>query len=126
MTYGIWRPDGRGVQPGGHVGGDIQTGESYSVRYCRPDMPGSLITRTAYPVEYDECPGEHVVQIQTEWLVCTDPSDPGGTEIWSDYAYDDDSEIYGSAAAAESAARKTADQMLGEADIETWNGLPDH
>ncbi|SRR6266496_3703138 len=125
MGYGIWQPDGRGVQPGGHAGGDIQAGDSYSVRYVRPDLPGSLITRTAYPVEYDHLPGEFVIQIQTEWLVCTDPRDPGGTEIWSDYAYDDEGcPIYGSAAEAERAARRAASAMLGEAGIHDWNGQP--
>ncbi len=125
MGYGIWQPDGSGVQPGGHVGGDIQRGESFNVRYVRPDLPGSMITRTAYPVEYDHLPGEFVVQIQTEWLVCTDPRDPGGTEIWSDCAYDDEgAPIWSSAAEAEGAARRAASEMLGEAEIHDWNGQP--
>jgi hypothetical protein len=125
MGYGNWQPDSRGVQPGGWVGGDIQRGDSYSVRYVRPDMPGSLITRTAYAVEYDNLPGEFVIQIQTEWLVCTDPSDPGGTEIWSDYAYDDEGcPIYDSAAKAEDAARQAAAELLGDAGSHDWNGQP--
>jgi len=123
MGYGIWQPDGSGVRPGGHGGGDIQRGDSYSVRYVRPDMPGSLITRTAYAVE--NVPGEFTVQIQTEWLICTDPRDPGGTEIWSDVSYDDEgAPIYSSAADGERAARQVAAELLGDAGAHDWNGHP--
>lgn len=31
---------------------------------------------------------------QTEWILCTDPDDPGGTEITSDYEYDAGSVLY--------------------------------
>jgi len=39
---GQWRTDCTGVQPDG----DIQAGESFSVRFIRPDLPGSLLTVT--------------------------------------------------------------------------------
>jgi hypothetical protein len=124
MTYGTWQPDGTGIRPGGDAGGDIQAGNSFSVRYVRPDLPGSLITRTAYAVE--NVPGEFTIQIQTEWLVCTDPRDPGGTEIWSDYAYDDEGcPIWSSVGEAEDAAREGAAKMLGEAEMHDWDGQPD-
>ena len=126
METTMWQADGTGVQPGGDIGGDIQAGDSYSVRYRRADLPGSMITWTAYPVEYDNCPGEFVVQTQTEWLVCEDPSDPGGTEIWSEVSCkDDDGAIYDSAADAEAAACEAATVMLGHAGIQYWNGLPE-
>jgi hypothetical protein len=124
MGYGMWQPDGSGVQPGGHVGGDIQRGGSFAIRYVRADLPGSMITRTAYPVEYDHLPGEFAVQVQTGWLVCTDPSDPGGTEVWSDYAYDDGYETYGSAAAARAAASRVATELLRDAGSHDWDGQP--
>jgi hypothetical protein len=124
---GSWQPDGTGVTSGGDVGGDIQVGEdSYSVRYLRADMPGSMITITFYPVEYDECPGEYVVQRQTEWLVCEDPADPGGTEIWSEYEYDDlpthDSDTI---AGAEREAQEYAEAALGYASDHQWDGEPE-
>jgi hypothetical protein len=120
----MWQPDGRGVLPGGDCGGDIQRGESFSVRYVRPDMPGSLITRTAYAVE--NCPGEFTVQILTEWLVCTDPADPGGTEIWSDSERNyEGTPIYNRAWKAEDAASQAALGMLREAGSHDWDGQPD-
>jgi hypothetical protein len=123
----LWHPDGTGVQPGGDaVGGDIQRGDSYSVRFIRDDMPGSLLTVTFYAVEYGNCPGEFVVQRQIEWLLCSDPADPGGTEIWSDYEYDDISPtVMDTAGQAEQAAREVAAQDLdGGAEDINWNGQP--
>ena len=55
-----------------------------------------MVTVTFYPMEYDERPGEFVVQRETEFLTCTDPSDPGGTEIWSEDNIDDLYEMYDS------------------------------
>ena len=123
MTNGTWQPDGSGVRMGGDRGGDFQAGDSFSVRYVRPDLPGALITRTVYPV-YGACPGEFAVQIETEWLLCTDPADPGGTEVWSDYAYHDQSGTYGSAAAARAAASRVATELLQDAGSHDWDGQP--
>ena len=118
-----WQPDGRGVQPGGNVGVPLRERASYSVRYVRADLPGAMITRTAYPVE--RYPGEFTVRIETEWLICEDPAAPGGTETWSDYAYDDEGcPIYGSATEAEGAARQVAAELLGDAGIHDWDGQP--
>lgn len=90
LTDSDWRPDGTGVEPNGDaVGGDIQRGESYSVRFIRPDRPRSLVTVSFYATESDNNPGEYGVQRQVEWLVCEDPNLPGDTEVWSDDAYDD-------------------------------------
>src|SRR5690348_10449706 len=85
-----WAADDTGVQPGGDTGSDIQAGESYSVRYRRADRPCAMITRTAYPAEAPSRLGVFFVQVETELLVSDDPHDPGGTEIWSRYAYDDE------------------------------------
>lgn len=123
-----WKPDGTGVQSAGDIGGDIQRGETYSVRFVRPDKPGSLYTVTFYAVEYDhQCPGEFVVQEQTEWMVCEDPRDPGGTEIWSDMQTRDISEhVWYTQAEAEKEAREFAEAELrpGSSDI-GWDGEPD-
>lgn len=122
-----WRADGRGIVSNGDAcGGDIQRGDSYSVRFVRPEMPGSLITVTFYAVEYDQNPGEFDVQRQVEWMVCADPSDPGGTEIWSDVACDDLSPlVIDSQAKAEREAREFADEELDAAPAHQWDGQPD-
>lgn len=120
------QPDGTGVQPGGDVGGDIQRGGSYSVRFVRPDKPGSLITVTFYAVEYG-CPSGFVVQRQIEWLVCEDPSDPGGTENWSEVVHDDPfSTAFDTVGAAEEDAWLAAQEALGVAwAYGRWDGEPD-
>ena len=121
---GIWVADGSGVQPGGDVGVDNQAGESYSVRYQRADRPCAMITRTAYPAEAMGQPDVFFVQIQTEWLVCSDPLNPGDTEIWSDSTTDDEPGIYDSAKEAEIAARLAATELLGDDSVQDWDGLP--
>lgn len=119
-----WRADGDGVGSSGDCGGDIQWGDSYSVRYVRPDMPGSLITVTFYAVEYDENPGEFGVQRQVEFMVCEDPADPGGTEIWSEVTYDDVNDlVIDTADEAEREAREFALMALELGYQHKWNGL---
>lgn len=93
----MWREHDSGVGPGGDCGGDWQVGESVSKRFVRDDLPGSLVTVSIYPImhsEGDTCvprnctPGQIELEEQIEWLLCDDPSDPGGTETWSDYTYE--------------------------------------
>jgi hypothetical protein len=121
-----WEADGTGIQPGGDVGGGIQAGESFSVRYRRACVPLAMITRTAYPAEDEQWPGEFFVQVQTEWLTFTDVGDPGGSETWSDYGYDDEPCTYATAAEAEQAARQVATGLLGDGCSHSWDGLPGH
>jgi hypothetical protein len=119
-----WGPDGTGVmEDGDDVGGDIQDGKSFSVRYVRPDLPGALITVTYYPVT--QIAGEWGVERQVEFMVCDDPADPGGTEIWSETATDSviDVVIY-SQAAAEQSACEFAEAALDEAWQHGWGGQP--
>ena len=120
----VWAADGTGVQPGGDAGSDVQAGESYSVRYRRADRPGAMITRTAYPARVPGRPREFFVQVETEWLVSIDPQDPGGTEIWSEYAFDDEPEIYLNAAEAEEAAVRVATGLLADSCSQNWDGRP--
>lgn len=120
-----WWPDGT-VQSGGDIAGDIQRGGSYSVRFVAPRYRGSLITVTFYAVEYDELPGEFAVQRQVEWLVCENPSDPGGTEIWSECGRSDVTEVViSSAEEAEAEAREFA--FAAHPDVSSyadWDGQP--
>jgi hypothetical protein len=121
---GGWITDTMGVQPGGDVGGDIQAGESYAVRYRRPDQECAIITCTAFPAQSPTRPGVFFVQVQTEWLVCADPRDPGGTEIWSESDTYDEAATYDSAAEAQAVARRVATSLLDDAASHDWDGLP--
>lgn len=87
-----WTADGPPLA-GGTVGGD-GAGEAVSVRYTC-EKPGSLTDVYWYVVdlrerneadENDEYPWD--VEEMTQFMVCTDPNDPGSTEVWSDYTYD--------------------------------------
>ena len=126
-----WHLDGKGIIDGGDVGGDIQVGTAWSVRYIRDDMPGSLITVNVYAVDHDnDNPDrrgeEFAIQTQTEFMVCADPSDPGGTEIWSDLDYEDGVFAYETLAEAETAAREAAenDNTEAAASAQGWDGKP--
>jgi hypothetical protein len=120
-----WLPDETGIARDDRVGDDDQVGESYSVRFRRADLPGAIITRTAYPVNVgDDCEGQFLVRVETEWLVCRDPRDPGGTELWSDRYTRDEAESYRAAAEAEHAARSVASELLRDAGSLMWDGLP--
>ena len=78
-----WNSD-RKILRGGDVGGDIQAGESYSLRYHLASDPKRIVTVYTYAVT---CRGGFGVETQTELMVCDDPRDPGSTERWSDYTY---------------------------------------
>ena len=76
----------------GDVGGDVQVSDAWEARWQRqlPDGHTARVTR-AYYVAADQVDGTadgpvHL-ECQTEYLVCTDVSDPGGTEVWGDYTY---------------------------------------
>lgn len=124
-----WQPDGTGVQPNGDCGGDVQDGESFSVRFTNPALPGRLITVAFYPVIYPEWKSrEWGVERLVEWLICTDPTDPGGTEVWSDTAVDLVNETafyHRREAEAEAEAREFAEAGLSRAWTYAWNGAPE-
>jgi hypothetical protein len=122
-----WQPDGTGIVSNGDCGGDIQRGDSYSVRYRHPQLPHAVITRSAYAAEdTDRNPGEFFVQVETEWIVCTDPADPGGTETWSDTSYDDEEDrSWDTAEEAEADARRVAAELLQDAGSHSWDGRPE-
>jgi hypothetical protein len=92
----MWREHDSGLMCAGDVGGDNQVGKGWSKRFVRTDSPGSLLTVSIYPIghsEGDTCvprdcrPGQIDLEAQVEYMICTDPDDPGGTEVWSDYLY---------------------------------------
>ena len=120
-----WLPGEAGIARNDQDGDDDQAGDSYSVRFRRADRPGAIIRRTAYPVRVGgDRVGQFLVRVETEWLVCSDPRDPGGTELWSDRYTNDEAESYLSAAEAEHAARNIASELLRDADSLIWDGLP--
>lgn len=88
----------------GEYGGDIQVGKASHVRFTHTDMPGRLVTVYAYPTApersiettegtkttfhgYKHDLDSVGIQVQTEFMVCDDIDDPGSTERWSDYRY---------------------------------------
>jgi hypothetical protein len=121
-----WLPDGTAIACDDQVGGDDQVGESYSVRFRRADLPGAIITRTAYPVNVGgDCEGQFLVRVETVWLVCRDPDDPGGTEVWSDRRVEDENELYGTSIEAARAAWGVACELRCDAGFLAWDGLPE-
>ncbi len=113
---------GGGVLPGGDVGGDVQLDESFSVRFWHRDHPGALVTYRYYTaLDLDDLTSVYLER-QTEYLVCTDPADPGSTEVWSDYRYETVQRGFESVEAATATARRAAEGHL--ACAEAWSGLP--
>ena len=123
---GEWLPDETGVAHNDQDGDDQQVGQSYSVRFRRADLPGAIITQTAYPVNVgSDCKGPFLVRVETVWLICRDPKDPGGTEVTSDHSSEDEEELYETAVEAEQAARKVANELNKVAGSHTWDGFPE-
>jgi hypothetical protein len=132
VDRGAWRPDKAGVSQGGDIGGDIQASDSWAVRFVRDDQPAgpgsaSLVTVTCYGTEDEENnPGEFGIVREVEYLICTDPDDPGGTELWSEYEYDDVFPDQDPRTAEEAGclARDEAEAALNDAGELAWNGRP--
>jgi len=115
-----WQPDGSGVTTGGPAA-DSQLGAAYRVHFVNPAAPGCLITLTYFA---EEAGRRYAVGRECEFLVCSDPSDPHGTKVWSDTDYDGVAGMLGpfsSATYAERAALENAEWSLecGE-DIGAW------
>jgi hypothetical protein len=133
----MWREHDSGVVDGGDCGGDHQIGKAPSKRFVRDDLPGSIVTVTIYPIghsEGDTCvprnctPDQIDLEEQIEWLICTDPDDPGGTETWSDYRYESPlADLDGrpldlpDVATAEREARRLLDSWVP--GIVSWDGI---
>jgi hypothetical protein len=123
-TEPIWVRDqqGGGVLPGGDVGGDSQASESFSVRFHHRDHPEVLVTYSYYAAVDEVNPATITVERETEYLVCTDPDDPGGSEVWSAYRRTTLPGIFASVPAATNAALQAAQAHL--VCEESWAGRP--
>jgi len=130
-----WQTQDPAVAPGGDVGGDYQAGEAWSVRLASDQVPGALITVYVFAEagrrrdpDMGDVPadGEYHVQVMTEYLTCTDISDPGGTETWSDMVYDDAASprTYNDGDEADQAARKLAGAYAANPGRFGWDGEP--
>lgn len=74
----------------GSVGGDIQDGPAWSRRFVlwHPGTGLCVVLNVAHYVAMeDDLVHLPWIQRQTEWIVCRDFVDPGGTEEYADYAY---------------------------------------
>ncbi len=121
-----WVPDGKGVLEGGDmVGGDRQVTKAWDVRYWLTGIPGrtlhSCVTVSYYGTQPED--GDVItVSVTYEFLVCTNPADPGGSEEWSDSSYVDNvAGPYDTYAEAEDMALQLAGGHLAhEVD---WDGM---
>jgi len=113
---------GGGVLPGGDVGGDAQLDESFSVRFHHRHRPGAMVTYRYYAaLDLDDLATVYLER-QTEYMLCTDPADPGSTEAWSDTRYETVQHGFASVEAASAAAKRAAEAHL--ACEEDWPGRP--
>ncbi len=130
-----WRRVDPAVENGGDVGGDIQCTDSYSVRY-RPiaepdDGQYALVTIYFYgcdtPASYGGRRWEgppatgHWVRQQVEFLICEDPEEPGGSEVYAEYTYHDLPDSYPDAEAAKGAAWGMAQREPAIQSLD-WDG----
>ena len=66
---------------------EYQVGDSWDARWTARLSEGwAVVTQTFYLAALD---GRRFVESQVEYLWCTDPTDPGGTELASDIQYID-------------------------------------
>jgi hypothetical protein len=94
MSDATWVKDPQ-IFEGGTSGGDWQVSDDVNVRYrltAEPDDGLFAMVDENFYVEsraddYQSPP--YVVVCQAQYHVCTDPENPGGTETYSDYEYDD-------------------------------------
>jgi hypothetical protein len=115
-----WRRVNPSIASGGDVGGDVQATESYSVRFRPVSEPDdglfAMVTAYFYGAKLH---GRCWVQEQVEFLVCSDPQDPGSSEVWSDYRVMDHDQAR-SVGLADQAARDMAASLDGHGL--TWDG----
>lgn len=98
-----WIAHGDVAEDAGSIGGDVQAGPAWSKRFDRwmPSIGKWAVINDSYYVaaedrvvgtedagEFEVAESHEWVQRQLEILICRDPSDPGGTEEWSDYTYE--------------------------------------
>lgn len=80
-----------------HVGGDIQASDAWSARLIW-SAAGRHIVRTAYAyavgcdedgtrVDVDVTPHHYEIDVMLDEVLCTDPDDPGSSELDADISY---------------------------------------
>lgn len=67
----------------------VITASAYAIReYREVDDEGRDTGHRDSEPSYDKYEVFLDVEQQTEYIVCTDPDDPGSTELWSEYLYE--------------------------------------
>jgi hypothetical protein len=122
VSVGAWKAVEPGVCPAGDVGGDMQAGEAWDIRFWHVDRPGAVVTVWVYPVKHESRPG-YQVQALTQLTICTDRAEPGATEEWADTFSRDDPAVHSSPALAGTAARELARRYAaGQVHVTSWDG----
>ena len=111
-----WQADGDVTVSNGDRRTDTQVSDAYSVRFRPPQMPGAVITRTAYAAAYTRDPDQFLVLVETEW------ASPGRTELAYDARFEE--ETWRTAAEADEEARRVAADLLEDAGSLDWDGQP--
>lgn len=129
MTDLTWTEDPVGLmEDAGDIGGDVQAGPAFERRFVLGPVTGGDLTEpqylvvdvAAYASEWptfvelgkDREGAEYGWDEQTQVTVCTDPSDPGGTEVWADIEYGTGSALtWPTIAEASADARRIIEQM---------------
>lgn len=112
----------------------LQVGRAAHIRFRHTGKPGRLLTVTVYPmapeVSVERFDMDRVrVEAMTEYMICDDADDPGGTEKWCDYRHRelDTGSYTGSdeekVRAAEADALSHVHHLKSEPGI-TWDGEP--
>lgn len=103
---------------GGDVGGDWQSGKAYCRRWKAqlPDDHWAVIIDYWYPVSGPQSPG---IERQTEYIICTDPEEPGATELRADIRYQ-----HVCAEPSEAMARKLCAEVDVYDPMFDWDGQP--
>lgn len=112
---------------GGDTGGDEQASDSWCRRFVRPLDNNRYAVITVYVYVHDErmrtgdpdAAAPPVLTRQTEFAVCRDPDDVGGTEEFCDYTYVPEP----GRPATEDAARDVCDAI--DPAIFAWDGTPE-
>jgi hypothetical protein len=91
MGHGGWIRVLPEAVPGGQHGGDRGVSDAVSSRWIKPidDKLWAVVTCAFYVAsETDDLDdGPFVIECESEYLVCTDPFQPGDTEEWADSRY---------------------------------------
>lgn len=123
-----WRADSLGlVKDAGDMGGDTQAGPAYEIRFVRDDLFGALVTVSTWASVTETSGGDELGwDGRVEYLTCTDPTDPGGTETWSRVDYMEGSALVSpDLGHADHAAHAEAQRWLTSVnDYISWDGKP--